>query len=66
LVVVRRRELERHLRAHGCVPVREGAKHSIWRNPATGSQTSLPRHRDLPPTTTREICKQLGVPPIGG
>jgi hypothetical protein len=27
---VKRRELERHLRAHGAEPLREGARHSVW------------------------------------
>lgn len=63
--MIKRRNLERHLRDHGCARLREGAKHSIWQNPQTGRRASIPRHRELPPTTARAICKQLGVPPIG-
>lgn len=58
------RDLDRHLRAHGCRLLREGAKHAVWLNPATGRRTTVPRHRDLPPTTARAICAQLGVPPL--
>ncbi|HZQ99407.1 MAG TPA: type II toxin-antitoxin system HicA family toxin [Chloroflexota bacterium] len=54
----------RHLTAHGCVLVREGAKHSVWRNAATGQQSTIPRHRQIPLTTARAICQQLGVPAI--
>ncbi|MGH2355067.1 MAG: type II toxin-antitoxin system HicA family toxin [Chloroflexota bacterium] len=63
--MIKRRELERYLRDNGCAPLREGAKHSIWHNPQTGRRTSIPRHRDLPLTTARAICAQLGIPPIG-
>jgi hypothetical protein len=29
---LKRRDLESHLRQHGCQPLREGAKHVIWAN----------------------------------
>jgi hypothetical protein len=28
------RELERHLRAHGCILFREGGAHTVWLNPS--------------------------------
>jgi len=55
------RDLERHLRAHGCGLDREGSRHSIWRNPQNGRRSSMPRHRQLPLSTARAICDQLGV-----
>jgi mRNA interferase HicA len=55
------RDLERHLRAQGCEPLREGAKHSIWHNPRLKRRTSVPRHVEIPRTTARAICRQLGV-----
>jgi mRNA interferase HicA len=36
---MKRRDLLRHLRQHGCEFVREGAEHSIWGNPATNRRT---------------------------
>lgn len=62
--MVKRLDLERHLRAYGCDTLREGAKHSVWTNKAAGRRSFLPRHRELPLTTARAICKQLGVPPL--
>jgi hypothetical protein len=62
--MIKRAALERHLREHGCVPKREGARHSIWFNPATERSSSLPRHRELPRGTARAICQQLGVPSV--
>lgn len=58
------RDLERHLRAHGCEIRREGGRHTIWENPANGSRTSVPRHRELPRTTARAICEQLSIPGV--
>jgi hypothetical protein len=63
--MIKRADLERHLRGHGCALRREGAKHAVWWNPATGQQSTVPRHRDLPLATARAICRQLGVPPVG-
>ncbi|MDQ3914180.1 MAG: type II toxin-antitoxin system HicA family toxin [Actinomycetota bacterium] len=62
--MVKRLVVERHLRAHGCERVREGARHSIWENPTTGRRSSLPRHREIPRHTANAICRQLGVPNV--
>lgn len=59
---MKRRDLERHLRAHGCHPVREGGRHTIWENPANEARTPVARHRELPDTTCRGLCRQLGIP----
>jgi predicted RNA binding protein YcfA (HicA-like mRNA interferase family) len=59
---VKRRDLLRHLRSHGCRFFREGGNHSIWENPASGQRTAVGRHRDIPEFTARRICKQLGIP----
>jgi HicA toxin of bacterial toxin-antitoxin, len=57
---VKRRELEKHLRTHGCREV-GGAKHAKWRGP-TGKASALPRHKEIGPGLARAICKQLGIP----
>lgn len=59
---MKRLDLERHIRAHGCEIKREGAKHTVWHNPTTGRAATMPRHRELPATTARAICDQLGIP----
>jgi mRNA interferase HicA len=58
---VKRRDLERHLRAHGCQLVDEGARHTKWAG-AAGQRSAVPRHREIAPGLARAICKQLGVP----
>lgn len=59
---MKRRDLVRHLRRHGCVLVREGSDHTIYENPANGRRAPVPRHREIPDHTARAICRQLGVP----
>ena len=59
---MKRRDLLRYLRQHGCRFVREGGDHSIWENPATKCRSAVPRHREIPEHTVARICKQLGIP----
>ncbi|MGH2779950.1 MAG: type II toxin-antitoxin system HicA family toxin [Thermoleophilaceae bacterium] len=58
---MKRRDLERHLRSHGCRSVGEGGRHTKWRGPE-GQPAAVPRHRELRAGTVRAICRQLGVP----
>ncbi|MGH2864493.1 MAG: type II toxin-antitoxin system HicA family toxin [Solirubrobacteraceae bacterium] len=63
---MKRRDLEGHLRDHGCESIREGANHAIWANPERDLRTPVPRHREIPLGTARAICRQLAVPPPTG
>ena len=63
--MAKRRDLERHLRAHGATLLREGASHSIWVSSETGARAAIPRHRELRQLTVRAICRRLGAPPLG-
>jgi predicted RNA binding protein YcfA (HicA-like mRNA interferase family) len=56
------RDLERHLRGHGCVLFREGGAHTVWLNPANRKIASVPRHREIKERTVESICRQLEVP----
>src|SRR5260221_5151654 len=44
---VKRLQLLAHLRAHGCVLIREGAKHSWWGNLVNNRRSAVPRHREV-------------------
>jgi len=55
-------DLLRYLTANGCTLAREGSNHSIWKNPANGKVTSIPRHREIKDPTAWAICRQLGIP----
>lgn len=56
-------DLARHLRRHGCQLKREGGRHSIWENPASGTWSAVPRHREIKDHLVRGICRQLEIPP---
>ena len=56
-----RADLIRHLEASGCVFVREGGKHTVYRNPANGRHSTVPRHREIKEGLVRKICRDLGV-----
>ncbi|HJT34687.1 MAG TPA: type II toxin-antitoxin system HicA family toxin [Pirellulales bacterium] len=59
---MKRVDLVQHLRAHGCHLFREGAKHSLYLNPANNQTSAVPRHRELNDFLVRKICRDLGIP----
>ncbi|HEX8410512.1 MAG TPA: type II toxin-antitoxin system HicA family toxin [Thermoanaerobaculia bacterium] len=61
---MKRRDLVAHLEAHGCVLVREGSNHSVYRNAATGEWSTVPRHREVKDELARKICRELSVPSL--
>ncbi|MCY4488221.1 MAG: type II toxin-antitoxin system HicA family toxin [Deltaproteobacteria bacterium] len=40
-------ELLRHLQRRGCRLVREGGRHSWWRNQRGDRRSAVPRHREI-------------------
>jgi len=59
---MKRQHLIAHLLDHGCRLLREGARHSIYYNPASGATSSVPRHREINDFLARKICRDLGIP----
>jgi len=55
------RKLIDHLVLHGCIPVREGAKHSVFYNPDNKRTSTVPRHIEINDFLAKKICKDLGV-----
>lgn len=60
---MKRVDLIRGLERAGCEFVRHGGRHDIYRNPATGQQTAIPRHREVADSLCRLIRRQLGLDP---
>ena len=58
---MKRRDLIRHLAAHGCTLLREGANHTVYINRSAGRVTTVPRHREINEFLTRKICRDLGI-----
>ena len=61
---MKRRQLLRHLKKHGCELFREGSRHSIYWNPETRETSTVPRHTEILDALARKICKDLGIPRI--
>jgi mRNA interferase HicA len=59
---VKRGDLVRHLREHGCELLREGGRHSWWQNPALNRRSAVPRHNEINDYLARKICKDPGIP----
>ncbi len=51
---MKRRDLERHLREHGCRHIGEGARHAKWRGPG-GRPSAVPRHAEIAPDRPRDL-----------
>ena len=60
---MKRLDLVRHLEAHGCQLLREGANHSVYVNRAAHKTSTVPRHREINDYLVLKICKDLEVPP---
>ena len=58
---MKRVDLIRHLRAHGCVSLREGGNHSVFVNRSVGKTSAIPRHREINDFLARKICSDLDV-----
>ena len=59
---MKRRELIRHLEAHGCALKREGGEHSLYWNPESGESQAVPRHAEVVYITARKIFRCLNIP----
>jgi len=58
---MKRGALIRHLSRHGCDLVREGGRHSIWKNSNNGELTAVPRHNEIKELMARKICNDLKI-----
>ncbi|TMA32404.1 MAG: type II toxin-antitoxin system HicA family toxin [Deltaproteobacteria bacterium] len=58
---MKRRDLVRHLEAHGCELLREGSRHSVYVNRRARKASAVPRHREINEHLARKICRDLEV-----
>jgi len=58
---MKRSALIRHLSSYGCELIREGGRHSIWKNMKTGDMTAVPRHNEIKEFMAQKICRDLGI-----
>ena len=56
---MKRGELLKRLNAYGCVFVKHGKKHDVYKNPRTGIEERIPRHNDINENLAKHIIKNL-------
>ncbi len=61
---MKRQDLIRHLRKHGCALLREGRGHSVWVNSEGSRQSAVPRHREIDEYTGGRSAGSCGLPPV--
>ena len=54
-------DLERHLRKHKCLVLREGGGHTIYKNEKNGKTAAVPRHNEIDNVMAIKICKTLEI-----
>ncbi|MGD0500469.1 MAG: type II toxin-antitoxin system HicA family toxin [Bryobacteraceae bacterium] len=54
---MKRHELIGHLKRQGCQLDREGARHTIYANPANGAKAPIPRHAEIDNRLAQKICQ---------
>ena len=59
---MKRRELIRHLEAHGAELLREGGRHTVYVNRRAERTTTVPRHGEINEFLARKICRDLELP----
>ena len=61
---MKRRDLIRHLEAHGCGLLREGGSHTVFLNRDKRKVSTIPRHREINEDLVRKICRDLEIPQV--
>ena len=61
---MKRKELIQYLSSHECELVREGGRHSWWKNLSFDKRSAVPRHTEINDILANKICKDLGIPPV--
>jgi mRNA interferase HicA len=56
---MKRKELVRRITSAGCVLVRHGARHDLYRNPKTAKTQPIPRHEEIDENLAKHIIKIL-------
>jgi mRNA interferase HicA len=58
---MKRTDLIRYLEKCGCIFVREGGNHTVYKNSINGRMTSIPRHREVKEFLAKKICDDLVI-----
>ncbi|MBI2251631.1 MAG: type II toxin-antitoxin system HicA family toxin [Armatimonadetes bacterium] len=56
---MKRKDLIRRLTNAGCILVRHGSKHDLYKNSATGKKQPVARHNEIDDHLAKHILKEL-------
>ena len=62
---MKRRDVERALRANGCSPIRNTGGHEVWGCPCGAHIAPLPRHNAISAGVVRNVEKLMACLPDG-
>ena len=55
-------EMIKKLKEAGCIIIRHGGNHDVWRSPKTGKDFTVWRHsKEIPTGTANKIMKDAGL-----
>jgi predicted RNA binding protein YcfA (HicA-like mRNA interferase family) len=57
---MKRKDLILRLTSAGCILIRHGARHDLYKNPSTGKRQPIPRHNEIDESLAKHILKELG------
>jgi mRNA interferase HicA len=57
---MKRKDLIKKISSNGCILVRHGSNHDLYRNPLSGKKQPIPRHREIDEHLAKHILKELG------
>jgi len=56
---MKRKDLIKRLTDTGCILVRHGSRHDLYKNPTTGKRQPVPRHNEIDENLAKHIIKGL-------
>ena len=56
---MKRKELIKLLSNAGCIIVKHGGRHDLYKNTATGKKQPIPRHAEIDENLAKHILKKL-------
>jgi predicted RNA binding protein YcfA (HicA-like mRNA interferase family) len=56
---MKRKDRIKRLTDSGCILVRHGSRHDLYKNPTTGKKQPVPRHNEIDENLARHIIKEL-------
>jgi len=56
---MKRKDLIKKILSDGCILVRHGSSHDLYKNPSTSKKQPIPRHREVDEYLAKHILKEL-------